>query len=365
MAQYPFSMSEVETTDTYPPMFPFMPPQKKYETPISPKENYKLVYSRKLPVWIPVGTDSTMLTPRIDPDNIARNFVFEANPLAPEEQVGGKDRHSIDWIYVPQAGGSMVMPGAPTLADANDWEKVIQFPDVDKWPWELSAEANKDRLDPDRWMSITILTGMFERLISFMDFSEAAVALIDEDQKTALHGLFQALVDMYKKMISNYVKYFKADCISFHDDWGSQNSPFFSLSTAMEMLVPYIKQVVDHCHDEGIFYDQHSCGKNEKLVPAYIAAGVDSWSGQPMNNKEMIYEQYGGNFVIGMETGLPPIGFGESYEDPNTEVDAAKAFVAKYGPDYAQKPVFAGFFAPAQFSETIYIESRKMFESMR
>ncbi|MCL1803647.1 MAG: methyltransferase [Eubacteriaceae bacterium] len=364
MANYPFSQTEVDTTETYPPRFAGMAPMKKFDTPISPKENYRLVYERKLPLWIPMGSDAAGMTPRIDPDNIARNFVFETNLLAPEEQTGGKDRHNIDWIYVPQAGGSMVQPGSPTLKNANDWEKVIYMPDVDSWAWELSAEANKDFAAPERWRTVTILTGFFERLISMMDFAEAAVALIDEDQQAAVQGLFQALVEMYKKMITNYVKYFKVDAISFHDDWGSQTSPFFSLDTAMEMIVPYIKQVVDHCHELGIYYDQHSCGKNEKLVPAYIATGADSWSGQDMNDKDMLYSQYGGQIILGMNTGLP--GFGSPIvPTPEEEVAAAKKFIEKFGADYASKPVFAGFAMSPIFVETLYVESRKLFESMR
>jgi hypothetical protein len=364
MAKYPFSQSEVDTNEFYPAFFPGLPPNKKFDTPISPKENYRLVYSRKLPVWIPVGTDLSMMTPRIDPDNIARNFVFEAQTLSPDEQTGGKDRHGVEWIYVPQAGGSMVKPGNPTLEDANDWEKAIKFPDVDSWAWELNAEANKGFADPNRFLSVTILTGFFERLISFMDFADAAVALIDEDQKTAVHGLFQELVNLYKKMIDNYAKHFKPDIISFHDDWGSQRSPFFSLDTAMEMIVPYIKQVVDHCHEHGIFYDQHSCGKNEKLVPAYIATGADSWSGQSMNDMEWIYDHYGDKIILGMETGLPTNSMGMVEATPEEEVAAAKKFVAKYGPAYKEKPVLAGFFSTPAFTEAIYVESRKLFSSM-
>jgi hypothetical protein len=333
--------------------------------PISPRENLILVYSRKKPAWIPIGPDTILFTPRIDPDNVARCFVFEANPLRPEETTGGPDRHGIEWVYVPEAHGSMVRPGNPILNNANDWEKVINFPDVDSWDWDASGEANKGYVKTDRFITISILTGFFERLISFMDFENAAIALIDEDQKTAVHGLFQELANLYKKMIDRYVYAYKPDLLSLHDDWGAQRAPFFSLQTVMEMIVPYIRQVVDHCHEAGIFVSQHSCGKNELLVPAYIAAGVDSWGGQLINNMESLYDSYGDRIILSMPSGLRIADDGVGVlSGPEEAARCAKVFAAKYAPLYSQKPVFCNIFnAPEVFWETLYNESGKYFDN--
>jgi hypothetical protein len=356
----PYSPTEVQVTETYPASF-FGPGPKKYKTPISPKENYRLLYERKLPLWIPTMSDMTMISPRIDPDNVARVLVMDTENLTPEESVGGPDKFGIDWVYVPSAGGSMVKPGSPVLKDVNDWEKIIKFPDVDKWDWEHTREVNKDLVTTDRFLSLTFLTGFFERLISFMDFENAAVALIDEDQQTAVHGLFSALADCYIKILDHFFDVYPVDCLSFHDDWGSQRSPFFSLGTAMEMIVPYIKRIVDHCHANGVFYDQHSCGKNEKLVPAYIASGADSWSGQTMNDKQWIYDNYGDKIILGIEPDIPFDFMNPIPIDPAEAVASAKRFVAKFGPNYATKPVIPGFFGAPEFTDALYEESRKLF----
>jgi hypothetical protein len=332
--------------------------------PISPRESLILVYSHKKPAWIPVGSDIMLFTPRIDPDNIARCFVFEANLLKPEEMTGGPDRHGIEWVYVPAAFGSMVRPGNPILNNANDWESVIRFPDVDSWDWDASSETNREYVKTDRFITISILTGFFERLISFMDFENAAIALIDEDQKTAVHGLFQELANLYKKMIDKYVSTYKPDLLSLHDDWGAQRAPFFSLETVMRMIVPYIRQVVDHCHEAGVFFSQHSCGKNELLVPAYIAAGVDSWGGQLINDMESLYDSYGDRIILSMPSGLRITHNGVGVlSGPEEAALCAKAFVAKYAPLYSQKPVLCNVFnAPEEFWETLYAESRKYFD---
>ncbi|MBQ3165842.1 MAG: hypothetical protein IJC01_00740, partial [Clostridia bacterium] len=84
-----------------------------------------------------------------------------------------------------------------------------------------------------------------------------------------------------------------------HDDWGSQRAPFFSLDTCMEMIVPHIKKIVDFCHSKGLWFQQHSCGKNEMLVPAYIAAGVDLWCPQPMNDIVKLVKEYGDKLLFG------------------------------------------------------------------
>jgi len=88
MNKTPFDPSETVSTLTYPALFPNSPAAIKYNTPIPPKENYRALFNRQMPMWIPVPGDRMMFIPRIDPDNIARAIVMEANPLAPEERGG-------------------------------------------------------------------------------------------------------------------------------------------------------------------------------------------------------------------------------------------------------------------------------------
>jgi hypothetical protein len=355
MNRIPYDPSEVNTTDTYPPFIPGFPGSKKFKTPVSPRENYEALYRHELPLWLPSGSDSSYLTPRFIADNVARAFALESDPMLAREPVPVKDIFGVEWIFVPAAGGSMVKPGDPILKDANDWPKAIHFPDVDSWDWEGSARANANYAG-DRALTFGILNGIYERLISFMDFENAAVALIDEDQKDAIHSLFDKLATMYDRIITHAKKYFNPLIINFHDDWGSQRSPFFSLATVREMILPYLKRVGDSIHRNGMYFDMHSCGKNELLVPAYIEAGCDSWSGQPMNDKAMLYEKYGDKIILGIETDV------ELTMESSTEdyIQAAKRFVQKYGSNFAKKPVLCSAFAmnPA-FSDTVYEESRK------
>ena len=363
MERIPFDPKEIENATVSPGFFPGME-VKTFDYPISPKENYRLLYERKVPFWLPLSGDSSMITPRIDPDNLARVFSFEAQPMLPEEMTGGPDKFGIPWVYVPQAQGSMVEPGNPTLLDANDWQDVINFPDVASWDWAGSTAANKERCDTDKWMVISFLTGFFERLISFMDFQNAAVALVDDEQKDAVHSLFDALADCYCDILARSTEAYKLDCINFHDDWGAQRAPFFSLDVCMEMIVPHLKKVVDFVHNDlGIFFDMHSCGKNEMLVPAYIAAGCDSWSGQTMNDKPMLYDKYGDKIILGIEPDLT-VAFGQPVELEDA-IGTAQRFMDKYIPNFKERPVLMGmFFGPDGYSEYLYENSRNAFNAL-
>ena len=69
----------------------------------------------------------------------------------------------------------MVKPGNPLLEDVNDWKEKIVMPDIDSWDWAGSAAQNKEYLSNGNNNLFWLLNGCwFERLISFMDFEEAA-----------------------------------------------------------------------------------------------------------------------------------------------------------------------------------------------
>ena len=359
MDRIPFDIKEIENATSSPGFFG--QEVKTYAYPITPKENYRLLYERKVPFWLPGFNDMSMMTPRIDPDNLARAFSFEATPMLPEEMVGGPDKFGIPWVYVPQAGGSMVEPGNPTLRDANDWQDVINFPDVANWDWAGSKEINKDFVKTDKWLVYCHLTGLFERLISFMDFENAAVALVDPDQKEATTALLDALADNAIDIIGHAYDAYGMDAVNFHDDWGSQRAPFFSLDVCMEMIVPALKKVVSFVHNDlGLFFDMHSCGKNELLVPAYIEAGCDSWSGQNMNDKPMLYDKYGDKIILGIEPDIPFDMFSPTPMTYDDAVASAQRFIDKYMPTFKTKPVTIGFFGgPEGFDDYFYQACRE------
>ena len=147
-------------------------------------------------------------------------------------------------------------------------------------------------------MKISFFTGFFERVISMIEMTDALMAMIDEDFYDTLHELFDWLVDVYDKIFAKYEEYFHPDCVWFHDDWGNQLAPFFHAENLRDTIAPYMKQVVESAHKHGMFFELHSCGKIESLIPVMIECGIDMWNGQIMNDKVACAKQWGDKIVV-------------------------------------------------------------------
>ena len=303
-----------------------------YNRPISEKENFRLFYTRNKPYWIPFAgrsrCDVNHFRPRILLENVVNHMVNDGEePIEYTNLIMKSDWFDLEWEFVPVTGGATVRPGSQKVPDMSHWEDYISIPSLDCLDFEESARKNAHYLDTTQLNTLAGVAGPWERLISLMDVADAAVALIDEDQQDGVKRFF----DQYTDMVIEYYRRTKETCpidaINIHDDWGHQTGPFFSLDTAREMLVPYLKKLTDAAHEMGLFFDLHSCGKNESLVPAYIEAGVDSWSPQPINDVYMLAEKYKDSPIA---FGVQSIPLPENASDTQLR-EAADEWFEKYG----------------------------------
>ena len=330
-----------------------------------PKVDAIIAAFNRKPVW-QVGTsgpEAGLFVPSIIPDNIARAFWFDATTSPDVEKIGGKDMFGIEWEYVPVVGGSIVKPGNPTLSSASELETKVVWPDIDSWDWDAFVELNKDYMGRDVAYNTQILNGFFERLISFMDFEEAAIAMIDEEDKEYVKAFFDKLSDLYIKLIDKHIELWPQIIVyTIHDDWGSQNSTFFAPEIVAEVIVPYMKKVTDFIHSKGKFADLHSCGKITKQIPNIIAAGWDSWTPQITSDVPEIYEAYGEQLIIGTLP-APSREYTDSEEDQKAK---AQEYVAAYcKPDKTSNFSAYGMFDPAitqTFLKEVYKQSRLAYQ---
>lgn len=192
---------------------------KVYDFPVSKKEGFLAPY-RKKPIWIPYGVEKQFVVPRMIPDNVACGVAGDI-PLKPEEK-GGPDMFGIEWEFIPAAGGSMVRPGAPLLNDISEWRQKVKFPDIDSWDWEGSSKSWAKVHDPSKGYFFTLHNGFwFERLISFMGFENAVLALFDEDTQDEVNALFEETTKLACKIVDKVVAYYNVDGFYVHDDWGT------------------------------------------------------------------------------------------------------------------------------------------------
>ena len=258
-----------------------------YNTPATPRENFHAAFEERRPFWMPDINEAVVEHPEIYNARLGRGSRADMT-----------DVFGIRWRYVPAAGGSIVEPGTPLLDNVNNWRKVIHLPDIDAWDWD--AAAKETVVDPRFPCYLSFVNGFwFERLISFMDFMPAAMALIDDEQTDAVKDLFAAMTDLGCRLVDKVCETWPMmDFIEVHDDWGAQKAPFFSMDVAYELFVPFMKQLTDRIHAWGRHTMLHSCGHNEERVQCYIDGGFDLWAPQTMNDIGALYDNYGDRIIL-------------------------------------------------------------------
>jgi hypothetical protein len=277
----------------------------KLNTPVTPKENMKHYLAGKSCFWIPdAGCDQVDITPDNIPDNVACGYE------------GGVDSFGVEWIPLNNGLPSMVKPGDPKLKNIADWRNLPR-PNIDSWDWEGYGKLYTKTLGEDRFVRGVLLSGYFERLISLMDFAEAAMALVDEPDEVS--ALFAHLTDYNISIAEHYKKYFHTDGIMLHDDWASQRSLFFSINTVRHLIVPHMKRLVDRVHELGMVFTHHCCGNCFDLIPASIETGADSCQ----------LQENAVDIAKAIETYGAKIMFEGYWELPtNTTDEAVKQFIA-------------------------------------
>ena len=295
---YPFNRAE-ELKDVG--MYPAVPkpygmpaaPARKFNTPITPKENLLRIFRKEMPLWLPnISTDCNFIQPLVMPDAMAR-------------WKGGKDWFGIEWQYEPMTNAAMVKPGTRRLSDITNWEKEIVWPDLNAIDWEKDyKETYEPVISKDRATIFVIVNGLFERLADLTSFEDAFCYLLEEPE--ALTAFYEKLTDWHIELIKIAKKYYHADIINFHDDMGSQKSSFMSPATYREMLQPHYQRICKAIHDEGMYVIHHSCGNIGNLLPAFIEDGWDCWEGQDTcNDKLDLMERYGKDLAQDSSFAIP------------------------------------------------------------
>lgn len=263
---------------------------------LNQRENTLRTLHHQRPEYL--GVDMNMIFPREIKDNVARGFVNDGLPFDPVREAGGQDMFGVTWVYEPAARGSMVMPGNPVLEEIEEWKEKIPVPNLDEIDWESVGQRCRKLIDPNRLTGTMVFSGYFERLISVLDFENAAMTMIDEDAEADVRSFFEMLTRYYCDLFPRLRKYCGIDLITFHDDWGHQLSSFFSVDTCRELILPYLKRIVAACHENGMLFELHCCGKVERLVPLMVEAGIDKWDGQQINDLWGLQKAWGDKLCI-------------------------------------------------------------------
>lgn len=312
MAREPYNREkEHEIIGTYPPIkgmeigmnpgsgIAYVPETPRFYRPIPRYQNFHMLFEGKTPYWIPnngwMFCDINEFRPRQVPDCPAHHQCLDGGGVVDYEAQG---KTAIGWFNIPLeweplSMGATTRPGHPALTDMSNWEDVISIPDLDEIDFVEMKAMNTNYLGTDKANQLGIQLGLWERMMQLMDVSNAAMALLDEDQEDGIHRFLDKLSDFYIDYIRRVSKIGRIDSVMLHEDWGTQKGPFFSLATCRQFFVPPMKKIVDACHELGIVFEHHCCGKAETLVPAMVECGTDFWFPQAsINDVDKLIETY-------------------------------------------------------------------------
>lgn len=198
--------------------------------------------------------------------------------------------------------------------------ETIEQLDQYKFPttnmYDYSAIAETARQHPDKAIIIGH-EGPFQHMCELMKMDELMMLMIDEPD--VAKAMFNRMVDFE---MEHYQRCFDAapgqiDILRTHDDYGTQISLLFGLDMWKEFFMENTRRLVELAHRSGAFFQQHSCGAVEPIIPYLIECGVDSLEPvqkvRGMDADELMHK-YGGRIAFhgGIDTqSILPYGTAE------------------------------------------------------
>lgn len=164
-----------------------------------------------------------------------------------------------------------------TIVDRDSWEhaKARMVMTRDRIDWNALAANYKTWREKGMWIHGGLWFGYdvtharivgTERLLMMMvDDPELVIDIFNTQLTTSLQ-----LLDMI------WDAGYTFDAISWPDDMGYRNGPFFSVDMYRQILKPVQKRAIEWAHAKGIYAHLHSCGNINLLVPELVDIGLDA-----------------------------------------------------------------------------------------
>ncbi|SHI12443.1 Uroporphyrinogen decarboxylase (URO-D) [Sporobacter termitidis DSM 10068] len=245
----------------------------RFDTPITPLQNFERAITRKDPLWVPnTLTDYQTL--------MFQDLGIGAQIGADFHRKTTEDYDFTDWFGVPltwvvSAGGATNTPDTHLLEDITEWEKVIKFPVLSNWDWKTKADAfMKNDYDPKKVLHIDLHNGCIQRLIAVLGgYTEGMFALSLEPE--AVRAFFERLADHMIELVDLLCSLYPVNLMTIHDDWGTEKDTFFSPKMMEELVFEPTKRIISHVRGKGVHFMLHSCGNITRFIPYMIDMGAE------------------------------------------------------------------------------------------
>jgi len=233
------------------------------------------------------------------PPRLPKFLSFDVITTPPEHSMNfpenGPDWFGVQWYVDPATKTQVVQPGFRRLENITGWREIM--PDVDSIDWEAAGKAAQAKMDRENKVSMVWdASGHFERLHYLLGFEESLTTFYDYPEE--LEAFFEALTELKIQVIRRVKKYYNPDIFSPHDDWGTNLNMFFAPALWRKFLKPYIKRLVDACHEEGMLFCQHTCGYVTPVLDDLVEIGVDIAELQACNDLGAFKKRHGNNILL-------------------------------------------------------------------
>ncbi|NTU89771.1 MAG: hypothetical protein HGA54_07710 [Actinobacteria bacterium] len=280
---------------------------------ITERENFIKMINREDPDFVPC--QQTLL----------QMIIPSALGDRPAGHTTGYDWFGVHWSEDPDLPLRLAptVGQKPILDDICDWEEVIKWPDLSIIDWEGCAKKNVPVKDPSKILCAMMVSGPFERLHDLLGFENALCATMTDPEECG--AFFARVCDFKIEQIKYLKKYYDVDMVHFQDDWGSQKDLFFSPDFWREHIKPNIQRVIDAAHEEGVYFDMHSCGKIDRIVDEIVGMGVDVLDPvQPVNDMQRWIDDYNRKVIF-----MGALNAQEVIDNPASTDDAIRKEVEK------------------------------------
>lgn len=209
----------------------------------------------------------------------------------------GVDGFGVRWIQ-PEGQPALPDPAQDhVLDDICDWREKVSWPDLDAVDWEGAVARDFANAVPGQMVLLQLTSGPTERLHDLMGFEEAAMATVTDPEECK--DYIEAFCDFRIRQFGFIKKYYDPDMIQFQDDWGTQQNLMMTPGFWREAVAPGIKRCIDACHDLGMLFDMHTCGKVDLIIDDIVEMGPDLIdSMQVVNDLDGWMERHGRKVVF-------------------------------------------------------------------
>lgn len=185
------------------------------------------------------------------------------------------------------------LPGA--LSECECLEDIAAF----AWPNVDDVDYSGLREDCDKYAGYAIMYGegdIWQRQALSRGFENGLMDLLANPEWVSF--MARKYVDYYKE---DYARAYdrsgrKIDLFVIFSDLGSQRSPLMSCDIFSDLILPYLRELVDWIHLLGANVMFHSCGMIQPFIPKLIEIGVDVLDPMQPVTAEMLPEELNNQF---------------------------------------------------------------------